>query len=54
MSVWTDGVDLTTNWQTAVDYCAAGIPGSEYLWMATIVITCAIGLFVSRWMISNF
>jgi hypothetical protein len=51
---WVDSVDLTGNWQTAVDYCAGGIPGSEYLWMIVIVATNIVGLAVSRWMVSKF
>ncbi len=42
------------NWETAVEYCNGIIPGSEYLWMITIVVTSILGMIVSRWMVSKF
>jgi hypothetical protein len=42
------------NWEIAVDYCQGIIPGSEYLWMITILVTSVIGMLVSRWMVSKF
>ncbi|MDN5356920.1 MAG: hypothetical protein PWR17_89 [Candidatus Methanomethylophilaceae archaeon] len=52
--MWADQVNLADNWRIAVEYCAGGLPGSEYLWMAAIIIASAAGLLVSRWMISKF
>jgi hypothetical protein len=52
--MWADQVNLADNWRIAVDYCAGGIPGSEYLWMAAILISSVAALLVSRWMVSKF
>jgi hypothetical protein len=42
------------NWEAVVDYCQGIIPGSEYLWMITIIVTGILGMLVSRWMVSKF
>lgn len=48
-------VDTSGNWDAAVDFCAGGlIPGSEYLWMAAIIISAVAAMIVSRWMVSKF
>ncbi|MEA4978267.1 MAG: hypothetical protein VB016_06980 [Methanomassiliicoccaceae archaeon] len=52
--MWTDQVNLAGNWDIAVEYCAGGIPGSEYLWMVAILVTSVAGMLVSRWLVSKF